>query len=372
MSDATCIFLDECGYTGDDLINADQPVFVLASNNLQEDEASQLLKEHFGDVQSTELKHAVLSSRPKGQSRVVSFIRAISTGQRCATALWHKEYTLLTTIVDFWIETAMHRDGIDLYHRGGNIALSNLLYVSLNSLLPEQLLRGHLVRYQAMMRQRTRASYDAFWDGLWRLFDISDGLLQDTLVWMLGAERQLGFACLEDFPARPLNVTPSSLVAIATVWRDRTGKSIELIHDATRDLAKDRAFWEAALGPNQPAATVGHDRRQISFPLNVRAVRFDDSRSCAPLQVSDLVAGAVATVARNKIDSDYRSGYAKRLDEAGAMRTVVEVIWPDTAVTPDELGTLGPDAPGDVLEYLSKVLPDRPTDRPRCEGRVES
>jgi hypothetical protein len=42
------VFLDEAGYTGPDLINRDQPAFVLASTILDADRCRALLDTHFG------------------------------------------------------------------------------------------------------------------------------------------------------------------------------------------------------------------------------------------------------------------------------------------------------------------------------------
>jgi hypothetical protein len=47
------LFLDESGYTGPDLIDAEQPVFTLASTNVGEAEARALLESCFGERQSS-------------------------------------------------------------------------------------------------------------------------------------------------------------------------------------------------------------------------------------------------------------------------------------------------------------------------------
>ena len=47
LSAAADAFFDESGYTGDDLLNPDQPAFVLAATTLSDKEAAALLSEHF-------------------------------------------------------------------------------------------------------------------------------------------------------------------------------------------------------------------------------------------------------------------------------------------------------------------------------------
>ena len=351
------ISLDEAGYTGDDLLNGDQPVFVLASTSLTDDDAGELLKAHFPDTQARELKHSAVSARPKGQRRVVEFVRAASKSDTFAIEIWHKEYTLVTTMVDAWVEESTRLYGIDLYDRGGNIGLSNLLYMSFMSLLPYPQFRAHLARYQAMMRTRSRLSYDHFWMPLRALFDVSDGVLQDTLIWLLGAEMDLGFEHLAGLPDRALNVTPSSLLMLAKHWKEKLGRKMRFAHDESRDLARDKWIWDTILSPAIPPVTVGYDRRQISFPLDVEGVSFENSEAHPALQATDLIAGAAVVIARNRIDQQYRPGYAAALRDTGLDGFVAGGVWPDTAVTPEQLGTVGPNAGGDPALFIADLLP---------------
>lgn len=54
------LFMDESGFTGEDLFNSDQPVFVLATVFLPEDECQIVKRKHFGAVHAAELKHSKL------------------------------------------------------------------------------------------------------------------------------------------------------------------------------------------------------------------------------------------------------------------------------------------------------------------------
>jgi hypothetical protein len=49
------IFVDECGYTGQNLLDAVQPIFALASLNLSELDCIDLKNNFFGRVKSVEL-----------------------------------------------------------------------------------------------------------------------------------------------------------------------------------------------------------------------------------------------------------------------------------------------------------------------------
>lgn len=256
------ICFDESGHTGEDLLNGDQPVFVLASTCIEAPAAQRLIEARFAGIQAAELKHANLCSRERGRRQVLAFLADVDP-QTFAVDIWHKEYTLLSTMVDSWVEVAMHRDGVDLYNRGGNIALVNMIYYSLSTLLPRSLFRGHLLRYQTMMRQRTRDAYDRFWGELSRLFDVADNRVRDVLTWLLGAERRLGFDHLRRSIPGELGVTYSSIFTHAAHWAEHLARPLVVTHDASTVVAKNKAVWEAILMADVPPMEIGYDRRKI-------------------------------------------------------------------------------------------------------------
>jgi len=359
------IFLDESGYTGDDLLNGDQPIFTLASTILSDEEARDMFARHFPGAAARELKHSTLASRPRGQRCIVDFIEAVTRKDVVAVEIWHKEFTLMTTMVDSWIEESTRLHGINLYERGGNIGLSNLLYISFMSLLPYQQFRTHLARYQAMMRERTEAAYERFWGELRRLFDIADHTLRDTLIWLFGAEHDLGFAHLRSMPERVLNVTPSSLLVLAKHWKQKLGREMVFVHDKSRDLAREAWLWELILSPGVPATRVGYDRRSIDFPLGVKTIRFEDSQEHPALQAADLVAGAMSVVARNTIDPTYRPGYAQLLRQTALRGAIAGGVWPSEDVTPEDMETTASNAGGgDPADFIASLVSGRKSKSP--------
>lgn len=60
------VFLDEAGYTGPDLANRDQPVFVLASTVVTAEQSRALLANHFASDRDGEIKHARLAKTSVG------------------------------------------------------------------------------------------------------------------------------------------------------------------------------------------------------------------------------------------------------------------------------------------------------------------
>lgn len=348
------VFLDESGYTGEDLMNPSQPVFVLASTVVSQEVCKEIFDECFSGLQAAELKHSILASRPSGRQRIIRFLHAAKQHTSAfATDYAHKEFALLTLLIEHWVETAMHRDGIDLHDRGGNIALSNLAYCTLISLLPDY--RDHLRRFQTMMRKRTPKSYENFWAHLDGAFRRADGPLRDILGLFLGVEMRLGPPHLLSCPKNSLDLALSFAFMTVAHWRDILGERMVLIHDQSSNMSRQQWLWEAVVNPEVPEAEVGHDRRKVRFPLNVEKTQFAPSESHLQLQLVDVLAGATATVGRSRAQ-DLKSDYADALHEAGILEFAIGGIWPSTDVEPEELGTVGENA-GDIADFIADLLP---------------
>lgn len=57
----TTIFLNESGYTGPDFLHPSQPIFTLATLNLDEPTSIDLKRDFFGTIKAKELKHSAMS-----------------------------------------------------------------------------------------------------------------------------------------------------------------------------------------------------------------------------------------------------------------------------------------------------------------------
>jgi hypothetical protein len=70
-------YVDETGFTGEDLLAEDQPIFVQAANDFSGDEARRLIAATFGGLGSAELKYSRLARGGRHHDRIVEFIRLL-------------------------------------------------------------------------------------------------------------------------------------------------------------------------------------------------------------------------------------------------------------------------------------------------------
>ncbi|MGB8591117.1 MAG: hypothetical protein WA755_10305 [Candidatus Acidiferrales bacterium] len=233
------VFLDEADYTGPNLTDSQLPVFVLASTVVLEDEARALLDSCFGK-RKTEVKFYKLAKSQRGRSQILEFLRGLEL-DRGQVALYcvHKEYILLAYLIDFWLEPMMHQEGVNLYARGGNIALTNVSYITLGTCLGREDRRELLRRFQVMTRNRNRFAFQSFWDFLRQVVREHDLIAQVLGALPFAAER-FGYEHLLKLPSDLLDLGDYGLLQTVAHWREQLPDTeLTLFHDRSTMVASE-------------------------------------------------------------------------------------------------------------------------------------
>jgi hypothetical protein len=97
-------YVDETGFTGEDLLSKDQPIFTQATNDFSNDEANQLIESTFSGVGSAELKYNRLARNGRHHDKIIKLVRVLTVDPlRVGACVAHKEYALMTLIVLTWV-----------------------------------------------------------------------------------------------------------------------------------------------------------------------------------------------------------------------------------------------------------------------------
>ncbi len=366
------VFIDETGYTGPDLLNEAQPVFVLASHNFEEQEACAIKSRFFGKVRAKELKYAAMRMRPRQQAMIIDFVKDLSRHQgRVGFAYAHKPFCIVTKAVDLIIEPSMHEHGVNLYHRGGNIGLSNMIYFFTRSFAGKAYLRRLLDALQTFLREPCGRTCVALDSVLESKTGLSSGRTDapDPLKQVLGF-LHLPLLAMDVRDIRRLSskddleICLSFALCLMASWGSQLGEEILLIHDASSEMSKNRDLWDKIVSPNVPPAKVGWDRRTMEFPIRIRDTRFERSVDWAGLQLADVLAGAIAECLRSLDQpSGERTDYVDQLWTNLGEWSCEEHIWPEQRFSPDELDTeknFANDPIQHMMELVSRSSGGRP------------
>ena len=350
------IFLDECGYTGEDLFNDQQPIFTIASLHLPEGTCKELKEKHFALIKAKELKHTNLVKRPVQQKMVFNLIKDLACNSKVVKfSVSHKRYVLVSKMVDTFIETLAHEGGIDLYERGANIAFTNMLYYMTKSLAGEKFFQEMIFKFQEMMRNRTIKTYNNFFKLFFK--NRFPEVLEDLFVFFKACHIRYGTSLIAKVPRDSLDIAFSNAFALVAIWSEDIPGSITLIHDKSSNMAKRKDIWNRILHPDIPPALVGYDRRTMRFPIRVKRTVFENSENWAGLQLVDILAGAMSRwmtwIFRGKDAADkYAKDLTEVIPEFGG-----NTILPAPEFTPEQLGTTGSKVM-DPIQHIIKIAKD--------------
>lgn len=351
------IYCDEAGNTGAALLDKAQPVFVLSSLDFSDGEASELLA-CVKSTQGAEAKFTALRKSERGRRKLIQFFtQQPLTPARVKTTVFHKEYMVVTKLVDILVETLAHQDGIDLYERGGNIALSNLHFFATPVYCGRDRFDNFLSSFVAMIRNKDKASIDMFFYWAWQLHSLCvDEKYQSMLAPFLIAERSIA-EILENINFLSLDPAVPSFFNHCVAWGDQYCVEFDVLHDESKPLYVERDTLRAFMDKTIPYAEVGYDRRKFVFPLKANNLEFGDSKQFLQLQMADLIASATAYLSACRT-SGILDDFARSLEtDAQLDRFVIGALWPSPDVTPAALETDqegGVNAVNFIADALSK------------------
>ena len=149
-----CFRIDESGYTGFDLLNAEQRFQGAAAIAISDQDAARVIREHFPNLQAPELKYRALSRRPTNHPRLLALQRDLLTHYKCVTYVCDKRFLLVLMFVDYAIEPFYYERGIDFYADGQNYAMASLLSVAGPTLFGQPAFDALLASFQHAVNRR--------------------------------------------------------------------------------------------------------------------------------------------------------------------------------------------------------------------------
>ena len=351
----TTIYCDEAGNTGEDLFSKEQPFFVLATNDYTKDEALELLASVRGRG-SREAKFSVLKRSPEGVRWLAHLLNdpRLNSARVCVDA-YHKRFMVVTKLVDLIAETILHEAGHDLYKKGANLALSNMLFYVMPAFCGERPTQTFLQAFVDLIRWRTQAYKENFYRAGAELADAcSDEEFKKSLVPFVTEDLfHLWFDSIGPNALDP--AIPALFLHIAT-WGARKNGRFHVIHDRSKPiLATQEAFQAMMAMGEQQSAVVGYDRRKFSFPLRSESLTQGDSLDHPQIQIADLCAGAINHLLKMQLTGQ-KDSLTEIIRNSKSLEWGIGVVAPTPSVSPAELGTEADDGINPVDPVTEQLI----------------
>jgi len=352
------IAFDESGNSGGNLLDSEQPVFVLASVHLSEEVAKEIV-----GSDAKELKFAKLRRSAQGRKRILDILNSPALGaEQVLISGIHKHFMIIAKMVDLLVEPMVHADGIDLYVRGANLGMANMWHFVMPVCIGKKRFEALKIAFVNMIRTARPKNIDRFYS------IVDDAIENNSLpgfandLAMLMVTRRVAESYTNDWDSSDLDPAIPAFSDHASTWTETLGTEFVIAHDKSKPLAQQQIILEAMMSTKEETLVIGYDRRKKVFPIRAKGIEFRNSSECPQIQVSDIVAGAVAYSLGKAFHTEPDS-FADELLSTRTLSGPYYPLWPEVKVTPEELGTDavgGIDANDYVGEYIARRLGEIP------------
>ena len=290
-----CFRIDESGYTGFDLLNADQRFQGAAAIAISNEDAASLICEHFPKLQAPELKYRALSRRPANHPRLISLQRDLLAHYKCVTYVCDKRYLLLLMFVDYAVEPFYYERGMNFYADGQNYAMASLLSVAGPTLLGEPNFDTLLAAFQQAVKEKTPEALNALVAAAratkWRAFP--EGLAPLA---QFAAPECLSAVANPGVDTDAALVVLQSLISRMEVIADGPYR---VEHDQSKNLLTYHNLLQRFIDHDQDIEFRQTEIASIKFPLKLTEVTQVASKASPAVQLADVMIGAAIEAANN-------------------------------------------------------------------------
>ena len=294
MSTYPNIYVDEAGNTGSDILNPDQPYFVLSAVHFSDEELQQIQKDipYDKELHFVEMKKSI-----KGRLTIKKILQhSLMNEDHISFEFIDKQFCIYAQIVDMTIEPVfyfIYKE--DLYKRRGNIILANCLYIFCRNHSNQEAVSDFLHSFEEMMREQTEESIEDFYLNVDILSSISDEPLIDILSHISLSRRILDNVLIED-NKYCLDTTVTSLLCMVDHWYKKLKIKINVITDDSKPIKSSLDIIEQLSKINEKQQLVGYDTRKHLFPLPINSLSMVDSKINFGVQLADLIASSISFI----------------------------------------------------------------------------
>jgi hypothetical protein len=324
--------MDEAGNTGENLLDANQPIYALAAVRV-DDEARSAIDRALGRTQMPELKFQRLRTSHAGRQNILQLLS--EAGLRPDTAavmVAHKPWMLAAKLVDELIEPRMLAKGVqmDWYATRTAKLMADAMFAlapsALGDVYPE--LQATFV---GLVREYSEETADAFLAALGRarIVCVDEGM-HELLSDMIDTRAEL----YHEFSTRKDSLDPglTGLHCQAGHWSNFLAESFEIVHDdstTVRRWAEELRELAAVQGPEARPRTLVVGEIEMPLPTMLQGISVVTSEHDLRVQLADVLAGSAAHLFAVRTGAKASDPFSHELEQAGVEDLIFNVIGPE-------------------------------------------
>lgn len=288
---------DESGNDGENLLRGTSPYLVHASTTVSKAKAAEIMAEVRTRTRSGSIE---LKSKPLLQSKNEGTARwLLEHPELRGSVSLHftdKRYFLVSKLFDTTIEELAREDGYDMYADGSALCGANVLFFTAPIFYGERW-EALLVAFQDFLRansasdaQASLATLEAAIIDVLSAKDAAPDMFLDLIHAGIKHLRRLSHLQLGqgiDYRLRTLDPLIPAVGAAVVYWAEQSGRSVEILHDAAKELTPERVVAMRKFLA-EPELAAPH---RAGRGVRVTGVTLVDSKQEERVQLADLLAG---------------------------------------------------------------------------------
>ncbi len=285
--------VDESGYTGFDLLNANQRFQGASAISISDDDAKRLIKEHFPKLQAAELKYGALARRANNRERLISLQKDVLAHHKCVTYICDKRFLLILMFLDYATEPWYYKRGANFYEDGQNYAMGSLLYYIAPTMLGEATFEGILVAFQRAIKEKTPEGLNEL------VLRVRRSKWEATLPEAFGPIAMASPECLSAITVPGVSTDAAIVVLQSLINRMEimADGPYRVEHDRSKNLLQYNALLQHLIAHDETIEFTQTKIASIKFPLKLSEVTQVDSKESPSVQLADVLIGAAIETA---------------------------------------------------------------------------
>ena len=293
------IYCDESGYTGNRLLDDQQPYFAFSAVRIAPEESSQYVNEVCSrfNVQSQELKFGRLRRTNRGQEAIKKVITDLSS--QTLVAVFDKKYALAGKMFEYLIEPAVSDISRFLYDINFHKFVASGLYAQM--VCAKGSAEEAFSRFQQALCDRTESSVIAVTDAFDSL--AVETFVDKVLTFVTCNRKYISDEVVSEFtdPSNRwmLELSQTSLQCLLASHGEDM-HPLEVFYDPSKPLSDHVPYFDVMIGrTEQRHVEFAGQRHQLIFNLS-RSIEPAESTATPGIQLADIFAGISAYALTNR------------------------------------------------------------------------
>ena len=348
------VFFDEAGNTGDNLLDKEQPIYVLSSNDYSDAEIQQILSP-LSIAKGNELHFKNLKKYSKYRNAIIDvFNHDLITSEHIKYSYADKKFGLVCNIVDKIIEPMFYDVGYNMYKKGLNLTYANGLYIVGISHCNKELFSRFLFDFQSLMREQTASNINSFYRTVEEILLVKNEIIEDIFSCIAASKAQI-IDFIDGYDKYSMDFSVSTFAILCDWWGKQLNKKFEVIHDNSKQIEHWEGHIKSMSNDKIKKTEIGYDYRKSTYPLLIESLTLVDSKSHKQIQFADIVSSAVSYCLKIRhIDKNETDDFANKIFTSKLANITSWPIMPSAKITPEELGTVD-DKGIDAVDFMTLV-----------------